>query len=189
MPKIWASGRLLPSPCPYPLYLLSSCPVESIIYRLGEGWAWRKHPALCAVLSHSVVSDWNSGTPGNVARQAPLSMGILQARILEWTPTLQADSLPSGPQGSPRTLEWVAYPFSRVSSQPRNQTGISCIAGGFFISWATREARKCPSFPEISSIVMGWVWEERVVHPCTWFMYTFNIYSHTNTCGFGLLHV
>ena len=26
-------------------------------------------------------------------------------------------------------LEWVAYPFSRGSSQPRNQTGVSCIAG------------------------------------------------------------
>ena len=26
-------------------------------------------------------------------------------------------------QGSPRTLEWVANPFSRVSSWPRNQTG------------------------------------------------------------------
>ena len=34
--------------------------------------------------------------------------------------------------GSPRTLEWVAYPFSRGSCPPRNQTRISCIAGGFF---------------------------------------------------------
>ena len=31
-----------------------------------------------------------------------------------------------------RILEWVATPFSRGSSQPRNQTGVSCIAGGFF---------------------------------------------------------
>ena len=38
-------------------------------------------------------------------------------------------------KGSPRILEWVAYPFSRGSSQPRNQTGISCIAGGFFTNW------------------------------------------------------
>ena len=35
-------------------------------------------------------------------------------------------------QGSPRILEWVAYPFSRGSSQPRNQTRVSCIAGRFF---------------------------------------------------------
>ena len=32
-------------------------------------------------------------------------------------------------QGNPRILEWVAYPFSSGSSQPRNQTRISCIAG------------------------------------------------------------
>ena len=31
--------------------------------------------------------------------------------------------------GSPRMLEWVAYPFSRGSSWPRNWTGVSCIAG------------------------------------------------------------
>ena len=39
-------------------------------------------------------------------------------------------------QGNPRILEWVAYAFSRGSSQPRNRTGVSCIAGGFFTSWA-----------------------------------------------------
>ena len=43
-------------------------------------------------------------------------------------------------QGSPRILEWVAYPFSKGSSWPRNQTRVSCIAGGFFTSWATSEA-------------------------------------------------
>ena len=42
-------------------------------------------------------------------------------------------------QGSPRILEWVTYPFSRGSSQPRNLTGVSYIAGRFFTSWATRE--------------------------------------------------
>ena len=37
-------------------------------------------------------------------------------------------------QGSPRILEWVAYSFSNRSSQPRNQIGVSCIAGRFFTS-------------------------------------------------------
>ena len=45
-------------------------------------------------------------------------------------------------QGSPWILEWVASPFSRGSSWPRNRTRVSCIAGGFFTSWATREARQ-----------------------------------------------
>ena len=40
-----------------------------------------------------------------------------------------------------RMLEWVAFPFSRGSSQPRDQTQVSCIAGGFLTSWATREAQ------------------------------------------------
>ena len=43
-------------------------------------------------------------------------------------------------RGSPRILEWVAYPFSRGFSQPRSGTGVSCIAGGFFTNWAMREA-------------------------------------------------
>ena len=43
-------------------------------------------------------------------------------------------------QGSPRILEWVAYSFSSGSSQPRNRTWVSCIAGRFFTSWATSEA-------------------------------------------------
>ena len=43
-------------------------------------------------------------------------------------------------KGSPRILEWVAYTFSSGSSWPRNRTGISCIAGGFFTNWATKEA-------------------------------------------------
>ena len=40
-----------------------------------------------------------------------------------------------------RKLEWVAFPISRGSFQPRNQTQVSHIAGGFFTSWATREAQ------------------------------------------------
>ena len=36
-------------------------------------------------------------------------------------------------QGSPRILEWIAYPFSSESSRPRNRTGVSCIAGGLFL--------------------------------------------------------
>ena len=96
-------------------------------------------------------------TPCTVAHQAPLSRGIIQARILRWVTmffsrgssqsgmelrslTLQADSFHLSHQGSPRILEWVAYSVSRGSSWPRNRTRVPCIAGGFFTSWATREA-------------------------------------------------
>ena len=41
-----------------------------------------------------------------------------------------------------RIVEWIAFPFSRRSSQPRDRTQVSRIAGGFFTSRATREAQK-----------------------------------------------
>ena len=46
------------------------------------------------------------------------------------------------PQGilQARILEWLAFPFSKGSSWLRNQTRVSCIAGGFFTNWAIREA-------------------------------------------------
>ena len=41
-----------------------------------------------------------------------------------------------------RILEWVVFPFSRESSQPRDWTQVSCIADGFFTSWATGKPKK-----------------------------------------------
>ena len=106
------------------------------------------------VLSRPALS--NSAIPWTVTCQAPLSMGILQARILEWVamPSTRGSSQPRNqtqasrvageycliPQGSWRILEWVACPFSRGYSQARDQIGVCCVAGRFFISWATREA-------------------------------------------------
>ena len=42
-----------------------------------------------------------------------------------------------------KILEWVAFSFSRGSSQPRDRTQVFCTAGGFLTSWATREAQLC----------------------------------------------
>ena len=55
-------------------------------------------------------------------------------------PQCRQSLYPLSHQGSPWTLNWVAYPFSRGSTQPRNWTGVSCTASRFFTSWATREA-------------------------------------------------
>ena len=52
-----------------------------------------------------------------------------------------------------RILEWVAFPFSRGSSQPRDSTQVSRIAGGFFTSWATGEAQEYWSGQPIPSPV------------------------------------
>ena len=46
-----------------------------------------------------------------------------------------------------RILEWVTFPFSRGSSQPRDRTQVFCIAGGFFTSWATREVLVGSTWP------------------------------------------
>ena len=56
--------------------------------------------------------------------------------------------------GSPKILEWVAYPFSRGSSRPRNQTGVSCITGRFCTNWAIREEPR-RSWVQIQVLVAG----------------------------------
>ena len=73
---------------------------------------------VCVLKSLSHV--WLFATPWTVTRQAPLSMGSLQAR----------------------TLEWVSMPSSRGSSQPRHQTQVSHIAGEFLTVWATKEGQE-----------------------------------------------
>ena len=72
-----------------------------------ERGAWQATVRAC-VHAKSLQSCPTLVTPSTVARQAPLSMGILQARI----------------------LGWVAMASSRGSSQPRDQTCdsyVSCI--------------------------------------------------------------
>ena len=73
-----------------------------------------------------------------------------------------------------RTLEWVAIPFSRVSSWPRDCTLISCITSRFFTIWATREAENLPVMWEtwiqslggegIHSSILAWriLWTEEL---------------------------
>ena len=80
-------------------------------------------------------------------KQKPLLKGnILHVCVAQSCPTLchpMDCSLPGSPVHGilqARILEWVAISFSRGSFQPRDQTQVSCIAGRFFIIWATREA-------------------------------------------------
>ena len=42
-----------------------------------------------------------------------------------------------------RILEWVAFPFSRGSSQPRDQTQVSCVAGRFFTAFGGEARCQC----------------------------------------------
>ena len=82
---------------------------------------------------HGLNSSWNSpGQNTGCGWPFPSPRDLPNPGVEPKSPTLQTDSLPAEPQGKSRILEWVAYPFSRGSSQPGNWTGVSCIAGGFF---------------------------------------------------------
>ena len=72
-----------------------------------------------------LVVPWCSTfcNPMNCSPSGSSAHGILQARI----------------------LEWVAISFSRGSFWPRDQTLVSCIAGGFFTVWATRAGEGEPN--------------------------------------------
>ena len=67
--------------------------------------------------------------------------------VYSLSPVQPCDPVDCSPPGSSvhrilqaRILEWVAISFSRESSQPRNWTKVSYIAGRFFTIWAMREA-------------------------------------------------
>ena len=71
----------------------------------------------------------------------------MKVLVTQSCPTL-CDHLDCSPPGSSvhrilqaRILEWVAILFSRGSSQPKDRTQVSHIAGRFFTIWATREAQ------------------------------------------------
>ena len=62
-----------------------------------------------------------------------------------WTVVCQGSSVSEIPQA--RILAWVANPFSRESSQPRNRTLMSHVAGRFFTLWTNREALYLNYYP------------------------------------------
>ena len=66
-----------------------------------------------------------------------------EVKVAQWCLTL-CNSMDYTVHGilQTRILEWIAFPFSRGSSQPMDQTQVSHIAGRFFTSWATREAQE-----------------------------------------------
>ena len=89
---------------------------------------------------HGLYSPWNSPGQNTGVGSLSLLQGIFPTQGSNpGLPHCGRILYQLSHKGSPRMLEWVAYPFSSRSSQPRNQTGISCIASGFFTSWAIRE--------------------------------------------------
>ena len=78
--------------------------------------------------THGIPSSW-------------LKVKVAQSCLTLWHP-MDCSSPISSVHGIPqaRIVQWVAFPFSRGSSQPRDWTQVSLTAVGFFTIWATREA-------------------------------------------------
>ena len=110
---------------------------------------------------------WNCSV---VSNQAPLSMGILQARI----------------------LEWVAISFSRGSSQPRDRTWVSHIAGRLFTLWATRESLYLilPKVWEINDKIIVWNYRRKIlVIPVELFDNSYFLFKIYLKCCFHKLYI
>ena len=88
---------------------------------------------------HGLYSPWNSPGQNTGVGSLSLLQGIFPTQELNpGLPHCRWILYQLCHQGSPRILEWVIYPFSRGSSQPRNWTWVSCMAGRFFTNWAIR---------------------------------------------------
>ena len=104
---------------------------------------WTESPSVVSnsLRPHGLYSPWNFLDQNTGVGSPSLLQGIFPTQGLNpGLPHCRQILYQLSHQGSPRILEWVAHPFSSGSSQPRNQTGVSCIAGRFFTNWAIREA-------------------------------------------------
>ena len=101
---------------------------------------WRTHSGSGSKPSHRQQEKWHNVQKAKVqaAQSCPTLCNPMDCIV--WV--LQA-----------RIVELVASPFSRGSSQPRDWTQVSRVAGGFFTGWATREALQCP---EARSKISTW---------------------------------
>ena len=90
---------------------------------------------------HRLYSPWNSPGQNTGVSSLSLLQGIFPTQGSNpGLPHCRQILYQLSHRRSPRILEWVAYPFSRGSSRPRNQTRVSCIAGWFFTNWAISKA-------------------------------------------------
>ena len=119
---------------------MSSCPLSlslvSIYFVLS-----------CSVVSDSLgphglyCSPWNSPGQNTGVGSLSLLQGIFPTQGSNpGVPHCRHILYQLSHRRSPRTLKWVAYPFSRGSCQPKNRIGVSRIAGGFCV----KPFLKCP---------------------------------------------
>ena len=118
---------------------------------------WKSLSCVRLFEPHGLYSPWNSPGQNTGVRRLSLLQGIkprdrtqgLNPGLLHCRWILYQLSH----KRSPRKVEWVVYPFSSRSSQPRNRTRVSCVAGRFFTNWAIREALKWKLFSHVWLLV------------------------------------
>ena len=112
---------------------------KELLVEMSRISEWRRFISeILSVVSYSLrahgrYSPWNS--PGQNPRVGSLSLlqGIFPTQGLNpGLPCCRQILHQLSHKGSPRILEWVAYPFSSGPSKARNRTRVSCTAGGFF---------------------------------------------------------
>ena len=120
---------------------LNLCPLhwELDSYPLCHQWKWKL--LSCVRLF---------ATPGQNAGVSSLSLlqGIFSTQGLNPGVLPFRRILPAEPQGKPRNAGVGSLSFSSGSSQPRNRTGVSCIAGRFFTNWARQQGS--PQFSHLN---------------------------------------
>ena len=102
-------------------------------------WKSLRCVQLCDPMNYT--SSWNSPRKNAGVGCHAIIQGIFPTQ--RWNPGLPHCTqilYQLSHKGSPRILEWVAYPFSSGSSWPRNWTRVSCIVGGLLTDPAIRES-------------------------------------------------
>ena len=125
------------------LLCLLLCFVIIVSYGIMHLAKWLDSPSVMSdsLRPHRLYTPWNSpGQNSGVGSPSFLQEIFSNQRSNPGLPHCMRILYQVSHKGSPRIMEWVASPFSGGSSQPRNRTGVSCIANRFFTNWAMGEA-------------------------------------------------
>ena len=110
---------------------------------------------LCDPMDY-IYSPWNSPDQNTGVGSLFLLQGIFPTQGLKpGLPHCKRILYQLGHKGSPRILEWVAYPFSSGSSRPRNRTGVTCFAGRFLYQLSYQGSPFCT-----------WAWLNDLIDGC-----------------------
>ena len=125
---------------------------------------------------HGLYSPWNSPDQNTGVGSLSFLQGIFPTqRLNSGLPHCTWILYQLIHQASPRILECVAYPFSRGSSRPRNQTAVSCIAGRFFTNWAIRETLSYQNVQHLVYFCCNDVLKVITQERCMYMKYTLNV--------------